>query len=197
MRINFRDVTFKRAYAAADQIPNSSLPEVVFGGRSNVGKSSLINALFDNKSIAKVSATPGKTASVNFFDARNVYFVDLPGYGFAKVPIAEKERWAQLINGYLTQRRRFALVCSLVDIRHDASPLDVQMVGFLNGLKVPYAVVFTKADKLGPVKAASQVELLRKQLNVPFDVPSVLTSSAKKSGLDDLKALIEKSCDLV
>lgn len=167
----------------------------MFAGRSNVGKSSLINALFGRKGLAKVSATPGKTASVNFYDARNVIFVDLPGYGFANVPLDEKRRWADLIEGYLNQRRHFALVCSLVDIRHDASPLDAQMVGFLNSARLPYAVVFTKADKLAPTKGPLQAEELRRQLNVPFDVRSVLTSSTKRSGLDDLRALIEEACN--
>ena len=140
-------------YGTVAQLPFSSRPEVSFAGRSNVGKSSLINKLFNRKGLAKVSSTPGKTATINFFDAKNVHFVDLPGYGFAKVPKSEKQRWASLIDGYFQQERRHALVCSLVDIRHDASPLDVNMLAFLQELGLPYAVVFTKADKLSATKA--------------------------------------------
>ena len=192
MRINYNEIKFSRAYSTIEQLPASTLPEVAFAGRSNVGKSSLINRLFNRKSLAKVSSTPGKTASINFYDAGWVHFVDLPGYGFPRVSKSEKERWASLIGGYFEQRRRFALVCSLVDIRHDASPLDAQMIDFLKQAGVPYAVVFTKADKLGPTKGAQQAELLREQLEIPAEVPSVLTSSSKGTGIDDLRRLIEK-----
>ncbi len=195
MRINFNDVSFDRSYGTLAQLPFSSRPEVSFAGRSNVGKSSLINKLFNRKGLAKVSSTPGKTATINFFDAKNVHFVDLPGYGFAKVSKSEKERWASLIDGYFKQDRRHTLVCSLVDIRHDASPLDVSMLAFLQELELPYAVVFTKADKLSAAKANQQRDLLLEQLNVPEGVPSVLTSSAKGTGIDALRKVISAACN--
>lgn len=196
MPVNFSNVKFSRAYATIGQLPGSTLPEVSFAGRSNVGKSSLINCLFGRKALAKVSSTPGKTASINFFDAAGVaHFVDLPGYGFARVPKSEKARWAELIDGYFKQDRNFALVCTLVDIRHDASPLDVNMLRFLESLDLPYAVVFTKADKLGVTKAAAQAASLREQLGLAADTPSVLTSSAKRTGMDDLRALIDERVD--
>ncbi len=196
MPVNFSNVKFSRAYATIGQLPGSTLPEVSFAGRSNVGKSSLINCLFGRKALAKVSSTPGKTASINFFDAAGVaHFVDLPGYGFARVSKSEKARWAELIDGYFKQDRAFALVCTLVDIRHDASPLDISMLRFLESLELPYAVVFTKADKLGVTKAAAQAESLRGQLGLAADTPSVLTSSAKRTGMDDLRALIDERVD--
>jgi GTP-binding protein len=194
MRINFNEVSFSKAYGTVDQLPQSFRPEVSFAGRSNVGKSSLINKLFNRKALAKVSATPGKTATINFYDCGNVDFVDLPGYGFAKVSKAEKDRWAKLIDGYFRQQRRFALVCALVDIRHDASPLDVQMISFLTDLSLPYAVVLTKADKLSNSKAHNQARLLRTQFGVPETVPFVLTSSEKGTGIPELRTLIEQSC---
>lgn len=195
MPINYSNVKFSRAYATIGQLPGSTLPEVSFAGRSNVGKSSLINCLFGRKALAKVSSTPGKTASINFFDAGHAHFVDLPGYGFARVSKSEKARWAELIDGYFKQDRSFALVCTLVDIRHDASPLDVNMLRFLESLGLPYAVVFTKADKLGVTKAAAQAESLRRQLGLADDTPSVLTSSTKRKGVDELRELIDRRVD--
>lgn len=194
MRINFNDVSFDRAYGTLAQLPMSTRPEISFAGRSNVGKSSLINKLFNRKSLAKVSSTPGKTATINFFDAETVHFVDLPGYGYAQVAKSEKKRWTALIDGYFQQERNHALVCALVDIRHEASPLDASMLAFVQELGLPYAVVFTKADKLSNAKAEQMRSLLLKQLGVSEEVPSILTSSAKGTGIDKLRKLISASC---
>lgn len=191
MGINFNNVRFSKSFGEIGQLPPSTTPEVAFAGRSNVGKSSLINRLFNRKSLAKVSSTPGKTATINFYDARSATFVDLPGYGFARVSKSEKEQWGRLIEGYFNQERRFALICSLVDIRHDLSPLDAHMIDFLRERGLPYAVVFTKADKLGPVRAQEQRAELMRQIGIDDAVPSVLTSSEKGTGIDDLRALID------
>ena len=158
MKINYCDVRFDKAFGTAAQLPESTLPEVSFAGRSNVGKSSLINKLFGRKKLAMVSSTPGKTATINFFVSGMVNFVDLPGYGYAQVSKSEKTRWARLIDEYFNQDRRFALVCCLVDIRHDASNLDISMVRFLQHMELPYAIVFTKADKLSNSKAIQREE---------------------------------------
>lgn len=160
-----------------------------------MGKSSLINKLFNHKGLAKVSSTPGKTQTINFFDAQNVHFVDLPGYGFAKVPKSEKERWARLMDFYFTSPRKHALVCSLVDIRHDASSLDIDMIAYLKDLGLPFAVVLTKGDKVGTVVGKENARKLRTQLDVPEDVPMVITSSSKGTGIDELKEIIMKACD--
>ena len=123
--MNYHIASFKAAYGTSSQLPESTRPEVSFAGRSNVGKSSLLNKLMYRKGLAKVSQTPGKTATINFYDVDGTDFVDLPGYGYAKVAKSEKGRWSELIEGYFNQDRRFALVVSLVDIRHDPSALDM------------------------------------------------------------------------
>ena len=129
--MNFNNVTFERSFGISSQLPPSTLPEVAFAGRSNVGKSSMLNALFGRKSLAKVSQKPGKTSTINFFATEGARFVDLPGYGYARVAKSEKGRWAELIEGYFNQDRNFALVVSLVDIRREAQQLDLNMINFL------------------------------------------------------------------
>ena len=195
MKINYCDVRYDKSFGTAAQLPSSTLPEVSFAGRSNVGKSSLINKLFGRKKLAMVSSTPGKTATINFFVSGNVNFVDLPGYGYAQVSKTEKERWARLIDEYFNQDRRFALVCCLVDIRHDVSDLDIGMTRFLQHMEIPFAIVFTKADKLSRSKAFQQKRALLKQLEVPEDIPCVITSSQAGTGIDELQALICNACD--
>ena len=143
MALNFHKAAFKAAYGTSSQLPPSELPEVSFAGRSNVGKSSLLNKLMFRKGLAKVSSTPGKTATINFYDVDGADFIDLPGYGYAKVAKSEKHRWAELIEGYFNQERIFALIVSLIDIRHEASALDVNMVEFLKESGLPYLIAFT------------------------------------------------------
>ena len=147
--INYQLARFEASYGTVAQLPPSTTPEVAVAGRSNVGKSSLLNKLFNRKGLVKVSSTPGKTANINFFEVDGIRFVDLPGYGFAKVSQGEKQRWANLISGYFAQERSFNLVIALVDIRHDAQKLDHEMVGFLRESELPFVVALTKADKLG------------------------------------------------
>lgn len=191
--VNFNKVQFERSFGTSKQLPPSTLPEIAFAGRSNVGKSSLLNTLFNRKGLAKVSQTPGKTSTINFFLTDDARFVDLPGYGFAKVSKSERERWAELIEGYFNQERNFALVCSLVDIRHPASDLDENMIGFLQEAELPFLVVLTKGDKLSKSKCLQQRSAIRRQLNLPDEVPMVITSSLKKSGMDELRREIAKS----
>lgn len=193
--MNFNNVKFERSFGTSAQLPPSTLPEIAFAGRSNVGKSSLINKVFNRKGLAKVSQTPGKTATINFFAADAARFVDLPGYGYAKVAKSEKQRWSELIEGYFNQDRAFALVCSLIDIRHAASALDETMVGFLIERELPFAVVLTKADKLSKQQQHRQKAALVKQLQLPAGTPVVVTSSAKAVGIDELRALIEQAVE--
>ena len=155
--MNFNNVTFERSFGISSQLPPSTLPEVAFAGRSNVGKSSMLNALFGRKSLAKVSQKPGKTSTINFFATEGARFVDLPGYGYARVAKSEKGRWAELIEGYFNQDRNFALVVSLVDIRHEAQQLDLNMINFLMEAGLPFAVVLTKSDKLSRNQQNKQV----------------------------------------
>lgn len=189
--MNFNNVRFERSFGTSAQLTPSTAPEVAFSGRSNVGKSSLLNKLFNRKGLAKVSQTPGKTATINFYDVDGADFVDLPGYGYAKVSKSEKGRWSELIEGYFAQERAFALVVSLVDIRHEATPLDLQMISFLQESGLPFAVVLTKADKLSKQQAMRQTAAIRKQLQLPQGTPLVATSAEKGTGMDELRKLID------
>lgn len=188
--MNFHKAAFKAAYGTEAQLPESVRAEVAFAGRSNVGKSSLLNKLMFRKGLAKVSSTPGKTATVNFYDVDGVDLVDLPGYGYAKVSKSELGRWSSLIEGYFNQDRQFALVVSLVDIRHDPSELDRNMVEFLAEAELPFAVALTKADKLSKQKANAQKQRIMRTLDLPEGTPVILTSAESGTGIDDLRRLI-------
>lgn len=191
--INYQLARFEASYGTVESIPEPTQPEVSVAGRSNVGKSSLLNKLFGRKNLVKVSSTPGKTCNVNFFDVDGITFVDLPGYGFARVSKAEKDRWSNLIGGYFELERSFNLVLSLVDIRHEAQKLDRQMIAFLQDAGLPYLVVLTKGDKLSRNKQNAQAALLSKQLEVPRN-QMIITSSETGQGIDELKSRIAEAC---
>ncbi len=191
--MNYHNVKFTAAYGTSKQLPPSTRAEVSFVGRSNVGKSSLMNKLFNRKKLAKVSATPGKTSTINFFEAEWADFVDLPGYGFAQVSKSEKARWREMIEGYYNQDREFCCVVSLIDIRHPATALDVNMIEFLIAAELPFMIVCTKADKLSKNKCTQSIAALRRQLGFSRDEVEIIpVSSANGSGIDDLKAALER-----
>ena len=191
--MNYHNVKFAAAYGTSKQLSPSTRAEVSFVGRSNVGKSSLMNKLFNRKKLAKVSATPGKTSTINFFEAEWADFVDLPGYGFAQVSKSEKARWREMIEGYYNQDREFCCVVSLIDIRHPATALDVNMIEFLIAAELPFMIVCTKADKLSKNKCAQSIAALRRQLGFSRDEVEIIPiSSANGSGIDDLKAALER-----
>lgn len=194
--MDFQHVEYELSFGTVAQIVPSTIPEIAFAGRSNVGKSSLLNKLFNRKQLARVSQNPGKTATINFYKSKDARFVDLPGYGYAKVSKSERNRWSRLIEGYFAQDRNFALVCSLIDIRHAASELDENMVGFLQESDLPYAIVFTKGDKLSRSKCNAQAAALRKQLGVREGTPWVVTSAEKGTGIPELKAIIAEAAGL-
>ena len=150
---------FEMSAALASQLPESTLPEVVFSGRSNVGKSTLINTLLRRKLLARTSATPGKTATINFYKLDTLRLVDLPGYGYAKISDSERRRWGQLIEGFFADESRdLRLVVQLLDIRHAPSADDRQMIEYLTERELPFLVVLTKADKLSKTERARQLE---------------------------------------
>ena len=154
------NVTFTYSAGLSSQLRPDDRPDVVFSGRSNVGKSSLINRLCNRKALARVSSKPGKTATINFFDAGSFNLVDLPGYGYAKVSKVEKLRWAELVEGYFKAGRDIALVVQIIDMRHKPSKDDMEMINFLYGNKIPFIVVATKADKLNKSEYAAQEKML-------------------------------------
>lgn len=156
--MNFQAVEFEAAAGRADQLKRSELPEIVFSGKSNVGKSSLINKLVNRKALARVSATPGKTATINFFRLPDCRLVDLPGYGYAKVSQSEKQRWAKLMQGYFDGERRIALVVQILDMRHASTADDFDMINFLIERDLPFLAVCTKCDKLNKTQFNAQVK---------------------------------------
>lgn len=192
--MNFNKAKYTASYGVSSQLPVSKTCEVAFAGRSNVGKSSLLNSLLNRKNLAKVSSKPGKTATINFFDVDGVDFVDLPGYGFAKVSQSELDRWADLIEEYFNQERNLVLAVSLIDIRHDPSDLDFTMIQFLKDVDAPFAVVLTKADKLSKQKANANKQRVMRLLELGRNVPVIVTSAEKKTGIDELRKLIEVRC---
>ena len=189
--MDINNVKFEMACGISSQLPESNLPEVVFSGRSNVGKSSLINKLTNRKGLARVSATPGKTATINFFSLKDFMLVDLPGYGYAKVSQAEKERWAELVEGYFADNREFALVVQICDIRHKPTADDMQMINFLSELKFPFIVVLTKKDKLNKTELAKQIDFYS-QLLSPYNTEFVAFSALNGEGTEDIRNIIDK-----
>ncbi len=153
--------------------------------------SSLINKIFNRKNLARVSSKPGKTSTINFFSVKECDFVDLPGYGYAKVAKSEKGRWAEMINGYFTQDREFALVVSLIDIRHEPSELDKNMVQFLLENNLPFIIVLTKADKLSKSQQQRQIQVIRKALGATEELQLVPVSSQSGQNVDLLRTTFE------
>ena len=189
---------FTTSLAAADPFMGDGTVEIAIVGKSNVGKSSLINALARNQKLARTSSEPGKTRLINLFrfytqDERQFTLVDLPGYGFAQRSKGERDRWAQLIGDYFDLDRSFNLVVSLVDIRHDPSKLDHQMIEFLQEGEFPFIVALTKADKLSRNQQAKQTAAIKRQLNVPAK-NVIVTSSESGQGIEELREIIEQYC---
>lgn len=188
---------FMLSVAALPQLPPTSLPEVALVGRSNVGKSSLINALTNRSGLAKTSNTPGRTQQLNFFNlGGQVILVDLPGYGYAKVPKELVDRWVKLLRKYLAGRPQLRRVYVLVDARHGLKDSDHDMMDLLDKTAVTYQLVFTKADKVGKTEQEKRIAEAKQALaKRPAAHPQVLlTSSVAKHGLDQLRAGIAQFC---
>lgn len=190
--MNYNRSEFQASYGLSSQLPESDRPEFVFSGRSNVGKSSLINRLCNRKNLARVSATPGKTATINFYRVDSAYFVDLPGYGYAKVSNADRERWDELINSYFETPRAMTVLVQLLDCRHAPSADDVQMLEYLHYHKIPFVVALTKADKLKKSEQAAAEESFRTRC-APYGCREVfLTSAEKGTGIEELRKYLEE-----
>ena len=191
--MNYNKVEFEAAFGTLKQIPQSDLPEIVFAGRSNVGKSSMLNRIFNRKNLARVSSMPGKTITINFFKVENdVRIVDLPGYGYAKVAKGEKRRWAEMMEGYFQSPRNIKLVGQLVDMRHKPSEDDYIMMRFLQDAGLPFIVAATKSDKLNKTQYNERKNGLREELAEFGDNLTILPfSSEKGEGTEELKKIIE------
>ena len=191
--MNIHNAVFEAAFGTAKQLPPSDLPEVAFSGRSNVGKSSLLDKLLNRKALARVSSTPGKTVTVNFFRVDDVRLVDLPGYGFAKVGDHERQRWADLMEGYFQSGRRIRLVVQLLDMRHAPSKDDVTMLQFLQSSGTPFVIVLTKSDKLNKTQYRQRLEDFPKELSFLENPVMISFSALKGEGIEEIRQVVEKA----
>jgi len=188
--MRFDNAVFEAAAGTAAELIPSDLPEITFSGRSNVGKSSLINKLLSRKSLARVSAQPGKTATINFYKLDGARLCDLPGYGYAKVSRAEKLRWAELVEGYFAADRDLRLVVQLVDSRHPPTADDINMINYLIDSETPFVVALTKIDKLN--KTEREKRLLAIVDEIGEDVFTIPFSSVTGEGAEQLCEIIQE-----
>ena len=193
MEIKYSEFTLSAPNA--NMCPADMRPEYAFIGRSNVGKSSLINMLCNHKGLAKTSATPGKTLLINHFIInKEWYLVDLPGYGFAKRSKTERQKLENMIRGYILQRQQLCNVFVLIDIRHDPQAIDVEFIEWLGESSIPFSIVFTKADKLAPTKVKPAAEAWMKHLEERWEElpPYFITSSSSRQGREEVLNYIEE-----
>ncbi len=197
MALNLQNVSLKMSAGLIKQFPSDPRPQIAFSGRSNVGKSSLINTLLGRKSLARVSSAPGKTITINFYDVdKKLYLVDLPGYGFAKRSPEDKKKWSELTDGFFTKNPnidRLGLIVQLVDSRIAPTADDEMMLEFMRSAELPYIVVATKTDKLNATERKKNLEVLRDHPLIK-GVDVIPFSSLKKEGKDELwKEIIKRT----
>lgn len=187
-----KNVSLETVIGVTSKIPQNRMPEIAFAGKSNVGKSSLINALMNRKSLARTSAQPGKTQTINFYNINDtLYFVDLPGYGYAKVSLQEKEKWGKMIEKYLRQSKVLKAVFLLIDIRHDPSANDKMMYEWICSNGFYPIIIATKADKINRSQLQKQVKAVRQGLGVEKDTVVIPFSAQTKQGRDDIYEIID------
>lgn len=191
--MNFNNAEFEKSFGTFSQLEESTLPEICFCGRSNVGKSSLINKILNRKSIARVSSKPGKTVTINFYKVDNIRLVDLPGYGYAKVNYSERERWSELMEGYFKSERDIRMAFQLIDMRHPATDFDISMLDFLSQMGIPYTVVLTKADKLNKTETEKRLQLIKQELGEFAENTKIIPFSVQNNtGAMALREIIEQ-----
>ena len=195
--MQFKTARFLKGAVTLDDCPDAEYPEICFAGRSNVGKSSIINALLNRKSLARTSNVPGKTQQMNYYEVdEEAYIVDLPGYGYAKVPEAERKRWGRNIKEYLLNREPLKLVLHLIDIRHKPTQLDQDFIYWMASNQLPFALVLTKADKISHNKQQKSIAVLERQMEeINVELPYVVCSAKTGKGMKQLKRLINDFLD--
>ena len=197
MALNLNNVNLRISAGQTRQFPGDPIPQVAFSGRSNVGKSSLINSLMNRKSLARVSSAPGKTITVNFYEIdKKLFFVDLPGYGFAKRRAEDQVEWSRLTDGYFTDNKnadRIATVIQLIDSRIGPTADDEMMLNYLIETGLPFLVVATKSDKLNATERKKAEELFASHPLIPKDTPVLFYSSLKTEGRQELWRMISAS----
>lgn len=194
MKINSAEIVISAVSKA--QYPNGHLPEIALAGRSNVGKSSFINKLLNRKNLARTSSKPGKTQTLNFYLINEeFYFVDVPGYGYAKVSKTERAKWGKMIETYLTQREELKCVISIVDLRHPPTKDDVMMYQFLKHYSIPVIVIATKADKIPRGKWEKHVKVVKETLQIEKGDPVIVFSSETGTGKDEAWKAIQQFID--
>lgn len=192
--MSFETADFEFAAGRVDQLPPSFLPEVVFSGRSNVGKSSIINKLLSRKSLARVSSTPGKTVTINFYNLGFCRLVDLPGYGYAKASHAEKMRWSGLVEGYFNAGRDIKAVIQLTDIRRLPTEDDCQMIRYIQAKGIPCVIAATKSDKLNKTQRTAQLEAYGKKFGGDEKTDFIPVSAFNSEGIAQMKNIILDIC---
>lgn len=187
-----KNVNLETVCGITSTLPENTLPEVAFAGKSNVGKSSLINGLMNRKSYARTSSQPGKTQTINFYNINEaLYFVDLPGYGYAKVSKETKAKWGKMIERYLRTSKQLRLVFLLIDIRHEPSQNDVDMYDWIVSNGFYPVIIMTKLDKINRSQVQKHTKMIRQKLNVAEGTPMVPFSAVTKAGRDEIWELIE------
>lgn len=193
--MKFNNVKYEASYGTSQQLPESQNVEIAFAGRSNVGKSSMLNKILNRKNLARVSSVPGKTVTVNFFDCNGVKLVDLPGYGYAKVNYNEKKRWADLMEGYFNSGRNIKLVVQLTDMRHPATKDDLDMMRFMQSAGYDFIVVMTKSDKLNKTERNNRLEAIKTELAEFGDIQIIPFSASNGEGAEEIRKAIERYAD--
>ncbi|MBR2338668.1 MAG: YihA family ribosome biogenesis GTP-binding protein [Clostridia bacterium] len=190
--MKIESAVFEISAGVSGQLIASTLPEIAFSGRSNVGKSSLINKLLNRKNLARTSATPGKTATINFYKLDTMRLVDLPGYGYARISASEKKRFSQTIEHYFDDDRDLRLVLQLVDMRHPPTADDLQMIDYLVQCELPFVIVLTKADKLNKTERAARLAALQDELAEFDGVECIPFSAVTSEGVDTLRQILDE-----
>lgn len=190
--MNCNNVKFEASYGTSRQLPVSDLPEIVFAGKSNVGKSSLINKFFNRKNLARVSAVPGKTTTINFFTVDGIRFADLPGYGYAKRSESEKLRWGELMEQYFASERNIKLIVQLLDMRHEPTADDRTMLNFLSESGYDFICVLTKCDKLKTMERNRRREAFAQNPDLAPAKKIIEASAQTGEGIEEIKSVIEE-----